>query len=74
MPYWWYILGDDMFYCKTLRFWFRNAVRGMKWPTLEEAARFSIEGNDEFIPSIMPLGFHAKGFQKFMNYKVITNE
>ena len=74
VPYWWYILGDDTFYCKTLRFWFRNAVRGMKWPTLEEAARFSIEGNDEFIPSIMPLGFHAKGFQKFMNYKVITNE
>jgi hypothetical protein len=62
VPYWWYILGDDTFYCKTLRFWFRNAVRGMKWPTLEEAARFSIEGNDEFIPSAMPLGFHAKGF------------
>ena len=69
IPYWWYILGDDTFYCKTLRFWFRDAVKEMRWPTLQEASSFSIECNDEFIPSIMPLGFHAKGFLRIVNYK-----
>ena len=65
MPYWWYVLGDDTFYCKTLRFWFRNAVRGIKWPTLEEASHFSIECNQDFIPEDPPLGFHAVGFFKY---------
>lgn len=66
MPYWWYILGDDTFYCKTLRFWFRNAVRDIQWPTLEEASHFSIERNEDYIPSEPPLGFHAQGFLKYM--------
>ena len=65
LPYWWYIVGDDTFYCKTLRFWFRNAVKDMKWPTLEDAARFSIEGNYDFMPSQPPLGFHKMGFRKY---------
>lgn len=68
VPYWWYILGDDTFYCKTLRFWFRNAVREMKWPTLEEASRFSIECNVDFMPSEPPLGFHAKGFLDYQRF------
>ena len=68
MPYWWYVLGDDTFYCKTLRFWFRNAVKGMTWPTLEEAARFSVECNDAFLPAAPPLGFHAIGFLRYCNY------
>lgn len=66
LPYWWYMVGDDTFYCKTLRFWFRNAVKGMKWPTPEEAAKFSIEGNYDFIPSQPPFGFHKMGFGKYM--------
>ena len=68
LPYWWYVLGDDVFYCKTLRFWFRNAVKDMKWPTLDEASQFSIECNEDYIPVIPPLGFHAKGFFKYMEY------
>lgn len=66
LPYWWYMVGDDTFYCKTLRFWFRNAVKGIKWPTLAEAAKFSIEGNYDFIPSQPSLGFHKMGFWKYM--------
>ena len=65
LPYWWYVMGDDVFYCKTLRFWFRSAVRGMKWPTLEEASRFSIERNEDFIPRQPPLGFHENGFMLY---------
>ncbi len=66
LPYWWYMVGDDTFYCKTLRFWFRNAVKDMKWPMLDEAAKFSIEGNYDFMPSQPPLGFHKKGFDKYI--------
>lgn len=65
MPYWWYLLGDDNFYCKTIRFWFRKAVREMKWPTPDEAAWFSIENDKESLPSSPPLGFHAGGFNLY---------
>ena len=62
LPYWWYLVGDDTFYCKTLRFWFRSAVRDMKWPTLEDASRFSIENNLDFLQEgAVPFGFHGKG-------------
>lgn len=65
MPYWAFILGDDMFYCKTLRFWFRGAVRDLKWPKLEEAARFAVEHDIGYLPSEPPLGFHAVGFSRY---------
>jgi len=67
-PYWWYLLGDDTFYCKTLRFWFRNAVKDLRWPTPEEAALFAVENADDLIPTKQPFGFHQQGFlrcQKF---------
>lgn len=65
VPYWWYILGDDTFYCKTLRFWFRNAVKDMKWPTQEEALRFAIECDVGKVPNEAPLGFHSVGFMQY---------
>ena len=65
LPYWWYVMGDDTFYCKTLRFWFRSAVRDMMWPTVNEAATFSIEHDEESLPSAPPLGFHSIGFLKY---------
>ena len=68
LPYWWFVAGDDTFYCKTLRFWFRNAVRGIKWPTPSEAARFSIDTNDRLLPSEPPLGFHSEGFLRYIRY------
>lgn len=64
-PYWWYAVGDDTFYCKTLRFWFRSSVHEMKWPTVEEAATFSIEHDDESLPAAPPLGFHSVGFMRY---------
>lgn len=73
VPYWWYILGDDTFYCKTLRFWFRDVVRDLKWPTPEDACKFSIEHNEEFIPAEAPLGFHSVGFMKYSKH-VISDE
>lgn len=67
-PYWWYLLGDDTFYCKTLRFWFRSAVKDMRWPTPEEAARFSIECDAGIPLKELPLGFHACGFSQYSKY------
>ncbi len=66
VPYWWYVLGDDTFYCKTLRFWFRNAVKDMRWATAEEAARFSVECDVDMRSMLQPLGFHDCGFAKCM--------
>ena len=66
LPYWWYILGDDMFYCKTLRFWCRSAVRDMKWPTPEEASAFSVEIADDLVPLLPSLGFHSEGFVRYV--------
>ena len=65
LPYWWYVAGDDTFYCKTLRFWFRSVVHDMKWPAPEDAATFSIEHDNESLPSSPPLGFHSIGFMKY---------
>jgi hypothetical protein len=64
-PYWWYILGDDTFYCKTLRFWFSSFRKMFKWASPEEANRFSVEHNLKFLPcEVRPLGFHGEvGFR-----------
>lgn len=66
LPYWWYILGDDTFYCKTLRFWFPSFRRQFSWAPREVASRFSLECNSDFLPQgAVPLGFHGKaGWQK----------
>ena len=72
LPYWWYILGDDTFYCKTLRFWFRNVVNDIKWPTPEEASCFSIECNQDYMPEDPPLGFHgAEGWHNLSELRMI---
>lgn len=68
VPYWWYLLGDDTFYCKTLRFWFRNAVKGVKWATPEAASVFSVESATDLIPQTQPLGFHQRGFLLYKNH------
>ncbi len=76
VPYWWYMLGDDIFYCKTLRFWFRSRVHDMKWPTLSEASLFSVERNTDFNSyDVLPLGFHGEvgweNIMKFMDGKYV---
>ena len=61
LPFWWYILGDDTFYCKTLRFWFPSYRKRFSWATIEEAARFSAEsGCWKSMGVEKPFGFHGK--------------
>lgn len=74
VPYWWYILGDDTFYCKTLRFWFRKYMHGLNWPTLKEASCFSIENNIDMLPASPPVGFHSVGFIAYMKKFSIVDE
>ena len=66
MPYWWYVLGDDVFYCKTLRFWFPGFRNRFRWASPEEASLFSLEHNIAFLSKtdLQPIGFHGEvGFR-----------
>lgn len=61
LPYWWYLLGDDLFYCRTLRYLFPSVRERYFWASAEEASSFSIECNLDFLGNgIFPLGFHGK--------------
>ncbi|MBQ3344518.1 MAG: hypothetical protein IJG84_21645 [Kiritimatiellae bacterium] len=61
MPYWWYLMGDDTFYCKTLRFWFPSFRKRFQWASKDEASRFSVECDVGYnLKSVRPLGFHGK--------------
>ena len=68
IPYNW-LFTEDVFYCKTMRLLAPSAYRDLKFPSIPEAAAFSIECE---IPSIpippIPLGFHAeKGFRNYLS-------
>lgn len=69
IPYNW-LLTEDVFYCKTLRLLAPMAYRDLKFPSIEEAADFSIECEIPSLPDPpIPIGFHApKGFR---NYQAI---
>jgi hypothetical protein len=68
IPYVWWLVGDDVFYCKTLRCWFRSAVNGLSYAPIDIAGRFSIEHADQYFPSDRPpLAFHATaGFRRIL--------
>jgi len=60
MPYLWPILGDDTFYCKTLRV-FPSYRHRFRFAPPDVAGRFSIEHNEAFWPTTgKPLGFHGR--------------
>lgn len=65
LPFWWYLLGDDTFYCKTLRYWFPSIRKEFKWASPTEASQFSVECNTDFLgKDDLPFGFHAEiGFR-----------
>ncbi len=69
IPYNW-LFVEDVFYCKTLRLMAPSAYRDLKFPIIEEAAKFSIECEIPSLPNPpIPFGFHAeKGFR---NYQAI---
>ena len=67
LPYNW-LVGDDVFYCKTMPFLSRYWRREFKFPTVSEAIKFSVEA---IPPGIAieepPLGFHSEyGFQQYV--------
>ena len=67
LPYNW-LVGDDVFYCKTMPFLSRYWRREFRFPSIAEAIHFSIE----FIPPRIPidrppLGFHSPdGFKYYV--------
>lgn len=71
LPYAWWLVGDDVFYCKTLRFWFRSAVKDIAYAPIEVAGRFAVEHSDRYFPTDRPpLAFHSQAgfsrvFQRF---------
>lgn len=67
IPYNW-LFTEDVFYCKTLRLLAPSAYRDLKFPSIPEAATFSIECEIPSIPDPpIPLGFHAeKGFRNYL--------
>ena len=66
LPYNW-LVGDDVFYCKTMPFLSRYWRRTFRFPSIAEAIGFSIESIPPGIPiNNAPLGFHSP--QGFRNY------
>lgn len=64
-----YLVADDIFFCKTMRFFERECRNTMVYAPPEVAGRFSFESNLEYYPQggEMPLGFHAAhGFARVM--------
>ncbi len=60
VPYFWPLVGDDTFYCKTLRMVFPSYRREFRFAPPEIAGLFSFEGNEVYFPqNCLPLGFHS---------------
>ena len=69
LPYNW-LVGDDVFYCKTMPFLSRYWRREFRFPTVTEAIKFSIEAIPPGIAiDIPPLGFHSDhGFFQYVKH------
>ena len=67
LPYSW-LVGDDVFYCKTMPFFSRYWKQNFRFPERSVAIRFSLE----FVPpdiaiTVPPLGFHSEcGFREYV--------
>lgn len=69
LPYFWWLVGDDVFYCKTLRFWFRSVVKNIAYAPIDVAGRFAVEHANRYFPSdCPPLAFHSQiGFTQILH-------
>ena len=66
LPYNW-LVGDDVFYCKTMPFISQYWRKTFRFPTIDEAVKFSIEWNPPCSIAEPPLGFHSKyGFANYV--------
>lgn len=67
LPYNW-LVGDDVFYCKTMPFLSRYWRCNFKFPSREEALRFSVEHVAPDLRLINPpMGFHSQiGFNNYI--------
>ena len=69
LPYSW-LLGDDVFYCKTMpslsRYWRKN----FRYANREEALQFSVEHIPQDMKmTVPPIGFHSEtGFQNYVRH------
>ena len=68
LPYFWTIMGDDVFFCKTLPFFDRSYAAKYKIAPPEEAAKFSVEHMTEYHRNLKRVfGFHAEvGFENYL--------
>lgn len=68
LPYNW-LVGDDVFYCKTMPFFSQWWRKNFKYPSVSEAMGFSIEAIPPGVPfKSQPLGFHsAYGFEQYVS-------
>ena len=67
LPYNW-LVGDDVFYCKTMPFLSRFWKRNFRFPDREQAIKFAIE---HIVPGVKshepPIGFHSEiGFREYV--------
>ena len=67
LPYNW-LVGDDVFYCKTMPFLSRYWRRNFRFPDCSVAIKFSIEYEPPDVPIVVPpLGFHSEfGFREYV--------
>ena len=67
LPYNW-LVGDDVFYCKTMPFLSRYWKQRFCFPDRSTAIRFSIECiPPDIAPVVPPLGFHSEyGFREYV--------
>ena len=66
LPYNW-LLGDDVFYCKTMPFFSRYWRQNFRFPSREDALRFSVEHIPKDVHlTKKPIGFHSQiGFDNY---------
>ena len=67
LPYNW-LVGDDVFYCKTMPFLSRYWRRNFRFPDRSVAIKFSVEYEPPDVPIVVPpLGFHSEfGFREYV--------
>lgn len=71
LPYFWTIMGDDVFFCKTLPFFDQSYAAKYKIAKPEDAAKFSVEHLTDYHKGLKSVfGFHAE--VGFRNYCEIT--